>query len=213
MHSTNVPEQWCLCGKHSSRWAGLRESPPSKRTTQQPMALSTTPSCQKDISPWICAYIGCAAARHKANSGFLGSRHRQLGRLLQQTLLPHPPREPASTFCGHPPSGIIALPTRQLFLKIFLLILYFYSLTLGVWEYKLYPQPSNPKSCFSRVSTRFYCTYLGRNHAFHLEATWPHRHKRPISSNTKSRAGGHGGSPLISSYLLPEIMLFYINLT
>ena len=106
------------------------------------MALSTTSSCQKGLSPWICAYIGCAAARRKANPDFLGSRHRQLGRLLHQTLRPHPPQEPASTFCRHTPSGIIALPTRQFFNSYFYLFIntvFLFSDTRGVGIYVVSP--------------------------------------------------------------------------
>ena len=129
---------------------------------------------------------------------FWGSRHRQLGRLLHQTLCPHPPREPASNFCVHPLSVIIALPTRQFAYApiCFIYFILFYSLTIGLWEYKFYPPPSHPKACFLRVSARVYCTYVGGQSYMATQARTRAR-ERPIYSNTNSRAGIHGGRPLM----------------
>ena len=52
---------------------------------------------------------------------FLGSRHRQLGQLLHQTLCPHPPRKPKPTFCWHSPGRISTAyaPTARILIVIF----------------------------------------------------------------------------------------------
>ena len=116
-------------------WDGRRESHPSKLTTQQQMALSTTPSCPNGLSPWICYYIGCDAVTHKANSVFL--------RLHTPTtwLITLPNISPPSTTRATVQFSRASFQWNNRFsyapISFIINFLYFYSLALGVWEYKL----------------------------------------------------------------------------